>query len=142
MKAIRVLLVDDEESFLSPLVKRLTKRNFEVQSAVGGVRAIEKIEQSPVDVVVLDVKMPDMDGLTVLEKIKEIDPTVEVIMLTGHAGLDVALRGMRLGAFDYLIKPAELDELVYKLEDAAKMKACKEGTGECTIPQARSRGAE
>ena len=80
----------------------------------------------PVDVVVLDVKMPGMDGLTALREIKKRFPLVEVIMLTGHASMEVAIEGMEQGAFDYLMKPMDIDELLYKLQDAYKKKTLHE----------------
>lgn len=125
MNTIRVLVVDDEEGFITPLVKRLKKRKLDVTFATGGRQALAQIRESPVDVVVLDVKMPDMDGLTTLRNLKEIDPTVEVVMLTGHASLEAAMEGMRLGAFDYLMKPVGLDELIFKLEDAREHRLCR-----------------
>ena len=124
MKSIRVLVVDDEEGFITPLVKRLKKRKLDVTSATSGLQALEQIRHSPVDVVVLDVKMPDMDGLTTLRNLKEIDPRVEVVLLTGHASLEAAMEGMRLGAFDYLMKPVDIDELIFKLEDAREHQVC------------------
>jgi DNA-binding NtrC family response regulator len=133
MSRFRVLLVDDEEGFLAPLVKRLSKRKLDVSWATGGREALAKMRDSPVDVVVLDVKMPDLDGITTLAQMKKLDPSVEVIMLTGHASLEAAMEGMRLGAFDYLMKPADFDELFYKLEDAFKRKVCQEKTSECSI---------
>ena len=128
MNGIRVLVVDDEEGFVTPLVKRLKKRRLDVTFATGGRQALEQIRESPVDVVVLDVKMPDMDGLTTLKNLKQIDPTVEVVMLTGHASLEAAMEGMRLGAFDYLMKPVDIDELLFKLEDACKRRLCRNGS--------------
>jgi DNA-binding NtrC family response regulator len=128
MNGIRVLVVDDEEGFVTPLVKRLKKRRLDVTFATGGRQALEQLRESPVDVVVLDVKMPDMDGLTTLKNLKQIDPTVEVVMLTGHASLEAAMEGMRLGAFDYLMKPVDIDELLFKLEDACKRRLCRNGS--------------
>jgi DNA-binding NtrC family response regulator len=119
----KVLLVDDETDFVVPLSKRLRKRNLEVNSASSGQEALDYLSQSPCDVVVLDVKMPDMNGIETLRKIKEVAPLVEVIMLTGHANVEVAIEGMELGAFDYLMKPVEIDDLLYKLQDAYKKKS-------------------
>ncbi len=130
----RVLLVDDEVEFVETLVKRLRKRKLDVIAAFSGKAALELVQQQPVDVVVLDVKMPDMDGIQTLREIKRINPSVEVIMLTGHASLEVALQGMELGAFDYLMKPMDIDELLYKLQDAYKKKWCKQEEMECIIP--------
>lgn len=128
MSSVRVLLVDDEKDFLETLVKRLRKRGLDVLSASGGAQAVEIVGKEPIDVVVLDVKMPDMDGIETLGQIKKAAPGAEVIMLTGHADVEVALTGMELGAFDYLMKPADIDELTYKIQDAYKKKSCLEGT--------------
>jgi DNA-binding NtrC family response regulator len=126
MTAFRVLLVDDEPDFLRTLAKRLTRRGMAVEQANSGEAALERLEISPVDVVLLDVKMQGMDGLTALHQIKGRWPLIEVIMLTGHASVDVAIRGMELGAFDYLMKPVEFEELVYKMEDASRRKMHQE----------------
>jgi DNA-binding NtrC family response regulator len=132
----RVLLVDDETEFLETLVKRLKKRKLDVTSAESGREALEILKQTPIDVVVLDVRMPDMDGLETLREIKRIKPVVEVIMLTGHANVEVAIQGMELGAFDYLMKPMDIDELLYKLQDAYKRKWCLDEDAECKLPRA------
>jgi DNA-binding NtrC family response regulator len=121
-----VLLVDDEPDFLYPLVKRLAKRNLVIESAGSGQEALDIIQQKPIDVVVLDVKMPGMDGLQVLRKIKDGSGLIEVIMLSGHASLDAAIEGMENGAFDYLMKPVDFDELFFKLQDAYKKKVIQE----------------
>lgn len=134
MSDFRVLLVDDEVEFLETLVKRLKKRKLDVTAASGGKEALRILEEQPLDVVVLDVKMPDMDGIETLKEIKRIRPLVEVIMLTGHASVEVAIQGMELGAFDYLMKPMDIDELLYKLQDAYKKKWCSEDELECRIP--------
>lgn len=126
VEAIRVLLVDDEAEFLETLVKRLKKRRVDVQGVRSGEEALEFIRTQPVDVVVLDVKMPGMDGIQTLKAIKSMNPLVEVIMLTGHASVEVAIQGMELGAFDYLMKPMDIDELLYKVQDAYKKKALQE----------------
>ncbi|MDA8407399.1 MAG: response regulator [Deltaproteobacteria bacterium] len=123
MSEFKVLLVDDETDFVVPLSKRLRKRNLEVNSASSGQEALDYLSQSPCDVVVLDVKMPDMNGIETLRRIREIAPSVEVIMLTGHANVEVAIEGMELGAFDYLMKPVDIDDLLYKLQDAYKKKS-------------------
>ena len=118
MDAFSVLLVDDELEFLETLVKRLKKRNLAVQGVKSGEEALDWLSKESVDVVVLDVKMPGMDGIETLSRIKKSHPLVEVIMLTGHASMEVAIEGMELGAFDYLMKPMNIDELLYKLQDA------------------------
>ncbi|MYL84341.1 response regulator [Desulfovibrio aerotolerans] len=119
-ESVRVLLVDDEESYVETLRKRLMRRGLVVSMANSGEQALESLAENPVDVVLLDVKMPGMDGMETLTRIKAAHPRVEVIMLTGHANVDVAIRGMEQGAFDYLMKPAEMDDLYYKIQDAHK----------------------
>jgi len=120
-----VLLVDDEVPFVETLVKRLTKRDVRVDAAYSGQEALEKLAASGptrTDVVILDVKMPVMDGLETLVRIKEEHPLIEVIMLTGHATVESAIEGMKRGAYDYLMKPCELDVLMEKLNAAAEKK--------------------
>lgn len=126
MNEFKVLLVDDEEDFVHTLVKRLTRRKLDVRSALSGKEALKSASDFLPDVIVLDVKMPDMDGIETLKQIKMLCPATEVIMLTGHANVEVAIRGMELGAFDYLMKPIEIDELLYKLQDAYKKKCCNQ----------------
>ena len=121
-----VLFVDDEEDYLVTLLKRMRKRNVDVAGAGSGEEALAYLARHPADVVVLDVRMPGMDGIETLRKIKKTAPLTEVIMLTGHASLEVAREGMELGAFDYLMKPVDIDELLYKLEDAFKNKTIQE----------------
>jgi DNA-binding NtrC family response regulator len=116
------LLVDDEVEFLDTLVKRLNLRKVQTFGARSGPEALEFLDRNPVDVVVLDVKMPEMDGIDVLRAIKARHPLTEVVMLTGHASLEVAIEGMEAGAFDYLMKPINIDELLYKVQDAFKKK--------------------
>ncbi len=126
MEPIRVLIVDDEIEFLETLVKRLKKRKLEVSGVTSGEAALERLEEAPVDIVVLDVKMQGMSGLDTLREIKKKHALLEVIMLTGHANMEVAIQGMDLGAFDYLMKPIEIDELMYKIQDACKRKRLNE----------------
>jgi DNA-binding NtrC family response regulator len=122
MENFSVLLVDDEEDFLKTIIKRLSKRGINAEGATRGEEALAMLAEEPRDVVVLDVKMPGMGGLEVLKHIKTKWPTTEVIMLTGHASVDAAMEGMDCGAFDYLMKPADLEDLLYKLEDAYRKK--------------------
>ena len=122
MNNFNVLLVDDELEFLATLVKRLTKRGLNISTAKNGEDALKIIGGKVIDVVVLDVRMPGIGGIQTLREIKKKDPLMEVIMLTGHARLEVAIEGMELGAFDYLMKPTDIDELFYKLQDAFKKK--------------------
>jgi DNA-binding NtrC family response regulator len=120
LKALKVLFVDDEIDFLETLMKRMKKRGVDVAGVGSGEQALDYLNKQPVDVVVLDVRMPGIDGIQTLREIKRIDPLMEVIMLTGHASIEVAIEGMELGAFDYLMKPADIDELFYKIQDAFK----------------------
>jgi DNA-binding NtrC family response regulator len=126
---MNVLLVDDETEFLETLVKRLRKRKLIVHGVSGGEQALEDLKTNPVDIVILDVKMPGMSGLETLRRIKKEYPLTEVIMLTGHASMEVAIEGMDIGAFDYLMKPIDIDELLYKIQDAYKRKSLNEMTG-------------
>lgn len=126
MADIKVLLVDDEPDFMEPLTNRLTLRKLQVFNATNGADALKLLDEQSVDVVVLDVKMPGMSGLDVIRHIKKTHPLVEVIMLTGHANLEVSIEGMEAGAFDYLLKPAVIDELVYKIQDAYQKKTLQE----------------
>ena len=126
MDELNVLLVDDESEFLETLVKRLRKRKLNAVGVRRGEEALLKLNEMTVDVVVLDVKMPGMDGIETLRQIKKMYPLLEVIMLTGHANMEVAIEGMELGAFDYLMKPMEIDELLYKVQDAYQKKIIQE----------------
>jgi DNA-binding response OmpR family regulator len=113
-----ILLIDDETQFLATMGKRLRKRGFLVREAGSGLEGLRELELESAAVVVLDVGMPDMDGIQVLREIKLRFPQVQVLMLTGHADMEVALSGMAMGAFDYLMKPVELDVLVGKIREA------------------------
>jgi len=136
VESIRVLIVDDEVEFLEILVKRLRKRKLDVDGVTSGEAALERLKERPVDIVVLDVRMPGMSGLDTLREIRKGHGLLEVIMLTGHANVEVAMEGMDIGAFDYLMKPIEIDELVYKIQDACKRKRLNEKT-----ELAKTRGA-
>ncbi|OGP60119.1 MAG: two-component system response regulator [Deltaproteobacteria bacterium RBG_13_49_15] len=126
MNSFSVLLVDDEIDYVETLVKRMKKRHVGVSGVRSGEEALDFMEKNPIDVVVLDVRMPGMGGIETLRAIKQQFPIVEVIMLTGHASLEVAREGMELGAFDYLIKPINIDELLFKLQDANEKKMIQE----------------
>jgi DNA-binding NtrC family response regulator len=114
----RVLLVDDEEEFVETLAQRLEVRDFEVATAFNGAEALERLEDREIDVVVLDLQMPGVDGIQVLQEIKKRKPLIEVIMLTGHATVETAIEGMKLGAFDFLTKPTETEDLLEKIARA------------------------
>jgi DNA-binding NtrC family response regulator len=127
MTLARVLLVDDETPFIEALSKRLSKRDLLVVTATSGPEALDKLKtDSPIDVVVLDVKMPGMDGTETLRAIKRDYPLVEVIMLTGHATVDSAIEGMKPGAWDYLMKPCDMDILMGKVREAKAKKSKQE----------------
>jgi DNA-binding NtrC family response regulator len=127
MTAMRVMLVDDEAPFVEALMKRLVKRSLDVTPAFSGKEALERLENDDgIDVVILDVKMPVMDGIDTLREIKRNYPLVEVIMLTGHATVETAIEGMRYGAYDYLMKPCEMDTLITKVAEAGAKKATHE----------------
>jgi two-component system, OmpR family, response regulator len=122
MNTMRVLIVDDEDDFRETIVKRLNARKIETEGAASGIRALEILHDRDVDVVVLDVKMPEMDGIETLRRIKKMKPETEVIMLTGHASVEFGLKGMQLGAFDYVMKPAPLNELLETIGQAYNKK--------------------
>ena len=130
MAGIRILLIDDEAQFVATTAKRLRKRDFFVLEAGGGREGLRHLEAALVDVVVLDVGMPDMDGIQVLREIKMHFPQVQVLMLTGHADMEVAISGMAMGAFDYLMKPVDLNVLVGKIQAAcSRNRKVGEGSG-------------
>ncbi len=119
----KVLLVDDEAPFVETLAKRLSKRDLTILTAFSGAEALQKLDgEAGIDVVVLDVKMPGMDGIETLKAIKNIHPLVEVIMLTGHATVESAIEGMRWGALDYLMKPCDIEVLMVKVQEAKSKK--------------------
>jgi len=123
MLETKLLLVDDEEAFVAAMDKRLTMRNMKITVAYTGEEGLQKLGDDPdIDVVLLDVKMPGVDGIATLREIKNKHPMTEVIMLTGHATVESAIEGMKLGAFDYLMKPCDMDELVAKVEEAKNKK--------------------
>ena len=127
MTAPFIMLVDDEVSFVETMAKRLGMRNIETISAFSGEECLEALKtHQTLDVIVLDVKMPGMDGIETLKKIKKEFPLIEVIMLTGHATVESGIRGMKLGAYDFLMKPCDIEELVGKLEEATKKKRAHE----------------
>lgn len=118
METINLLIVDDEEKFLTSIAKLLGKRGFEVFTALNAGDALRMLETHPIHVALLDVKMPGMDGISLLQQIKKRFPLVEVVMLTGHATFESAVTGLKKGASDYLMKPASPGELIQKLEEA------------------------
>jgi DNA-binding NtrC family response regulator len=125
MPGFRVLLVDDETIFTKNMSKLLKNRGYEVTAVNSGDAAIRELEQNRFDVMVLDLKMPGMDGITTLKESVKLGLFVETLILTGHGSIDTALEAMKLGAYDYLTKPCEIDELVAKIEAAWEKKEGK-----------------
>lgn len=117
-KPIRLLLIDDEVGYVNVLSNRLSKRNFQVGKATNGSEAFQILRRSDFDVAVLDLKMEDMDGIEILKILKKMAPELVVIMLTGHGSAEAAREGIKEGAYDYLTKPCELDELIRKIQEA------------------------
>ncbi len=124
----RVLLVDDEVVFTTNMSKILSRRGFEVRAVNDGESAIEAIEDEEYDVVVLDLRMPGMDGIAALKVMKRKRPLLEVIILTGHGSVESGIQGMNLGAFDYAMKPIQINELQEKIEEAFARKLLQEKT--------------
>ena len=126
MNKPRILLVDDEARFRDNLAKLLGAQGLSVTALASGAAALEELKARPFDVVVLDIRMPGMDGLATLAEIKKIAPGVEVIILSGHASLDAAVEINRLGGYDYLMKPCPLEELLLKIDAAYEKKVERE----------------
>ncbi len=127
MPSLKVMIVDDEVPFVETISKRLTKRDLEVVQAFSGTEALNWLaKDTGIDVIILDVKMPGMDGIETLREIKKSYPLVEVIMLTGHATVDSAIEGMRQGAYDYLMKPCNMDDLITQIAEAGAKKGSHE----------------
>ncbi|MFZ2446156.1 MAG: response regulator [Syntrophobacteraceae bacterium] len=119
----RILLVDDEEGYVVVLAKRLARREFEVKTALSGPEAIRVLRNESFDLAVLDLKMEGMDGIAVLKVFKAMEPNMPVIILTGHGSETAAREGLKFGAFDYLVKPCDLSQLVARIRDACGSKA-------------------
>ncbi len=117
---IKLLLVDDEKGFADIIAKRMSKRDINVTKAYSGVEALQAIRKANFDVAVLDLKMEDMDGIEILKIFKKMDPDLAVIMLTGHGSEAAARDGIKFGAFDYLTKPCDLEELIKKIQEAVQ----------------------
>lgn len=118
----KVLIVDDEKDFVQMFSLRLQAQGEKVSTAYSGKEALEVLARVPIDVVILDIRMPGMDGIDTLKQMKITHPLVEVILLTGHGSTETAVEGMKLGAFDYLMKPAEFEEIQLKVEKARQRK--------------------
>jgi DNA-binding NtrC family response regulator len=122
----RVLIVDDEERFRTTLRKLLGVRGLDAADVGSAREAFEAIRENPFDVVLLDVKMPEMDGIEALAEIKKENPQIEVIILTGHASVDAAIEIMKLGGYEYMLKPCAIDELMLKIEAAFERKLARQ----------------
>jgi len=127
MDAFRVLVVDDEKDFVETLVTRLKGRNVDAFGVTSGEEAVELLKRTPFDVVILDIRMPGgMDGISALREMKKAQPGTEVILLTGHATVESSIQGLEVGAFDFLVKPVHLDELIEKIAQALERKDARE----------------
>jgi DNA-binding NtrC family response regulator len=122
----RILVVDDEQAFAESLAERLELRGYDATTVFNGTDAVAKVSEANYDVVILDVFMPDKGGLEVLKEIKAIKPLTEVVMLSGHSEVETAIEGMRAGAYHFLLKPAESDDLLSKIDEAHQRKAQQE----------------
>ncbi len=125
----KVLIVDDEERFRTTLGKLLTVKGLQVDNVGSAREALALLGENNYDVILLDVKMPEMSGVEALAEIKKINSGIEVIILTGHASVDVAMEIMKLGGYDYLLKPCPVEELLAKIETAYDRKREREGRG-------------
>ena len=127
MGIANVLLVDDEIEFVETFSERLVMRDLEISKAFSGEEALQVLESNKnIEVVILDVKMPGMDGIETLAQIKSKYPLIEVIMLSGHTDVESAIDGMKRGAFDYLMKPCDMDQIIAKVTEAATKKQLHE----------------
>ncbi len=115
MENVKVLLVDDEKDFVEALAERLKLRDFSIRVCFDGEAAVKIVQEEAVDIIILDVQMPGLDGIAALREIKQLAPLIEVIMLTGHGTVQTAIDGMKLGAFDYILKPVKNEDLVDKI---------------------------
>jgi two-component system, OmpR family, response regulator len=122
MGTARILLVDDEVAFANNIAKLISKRGYEVMTVYNGESAIKAVEENEFDVIVLDLKMPGLDGMATLKQIKKRQPQVEVIILTGHGSMDSGIDGIQLGAFDFIMKPVRFDDLHESIRQAFQRK--------------------
>lgn len=118
MSRIRVLVVDDEQDFLKLIKRRLTRRNLDVETAPSGEEALERLGREAFDVVILDVRMPGLDGIETLKEIRKRFRNTEVIMLTGHGSMQSGIEGISHGAYDYILKPFSIDDLIERIRAA------------------------
>ena len=133
MKGCKILLVDDEVVFTANMSKLLARRGYKATAVNSGDAAIQALEKENFDVIVLDLKMPGMDGLSTLKEIKKLGLFTETLILTGHGSIDTALEAIKLGAYDYLTKPCGIDDLMGKIEAACQKKDCTQNK-DCLSP--------
>lgn len=127
MAAITLLIVDDQQDFIEILAQRLVKRGYTVKTATDGGTALRQLQDDEtIEVVILDVAMPGMSGIETLQAIKSHHTLIEVIMLTGHATVDTAVDAIKLGAFNYLTKPCEIEDLIFQVQEAVQRKRARE----------------
>lgn len=126
MEKFRVLVIDDEVDFVETIVKRLRDRGLEAEGALSGPEGLQLLDNKEFDVIILDVKMPKMNGIETLREIKKKSPLVEVIMLTGHGSVESGIRGLQLGAFNFVMKPVPLNELLKQMTQAYERKLIEE----------------
>ena len=129
MEKIKILLVDDEPDVTRILSKRLGRRGYECQAAANGQEAVDAMAQFVFGVIIMDVKMPVMDGMSALQIIHSRWPKTQIILLSGHADMQLAVQAMTEGAFGYLMKPVDIDELLFKIEDAVTQVRLEAGQG-------------
>ena len=129
MEKIKILLVDDEPDVTRILSKRLGRRGYECQAAANGQEAVDAMAQIVFGVIIMDVKMPVMDGMSALQIIHSRWPKTQIILLSGHADMQLAVQAMSEGAFGYLMKPVDIDELLFKIEDAVTQARLEAGQG-------------
>jgi DNA-binding NtrC family response regulator len=129
MKDARILLVDDEVVFANNMSKLLTRRGYQVKAVNSGDEALRALMDNPFDVMVLDLKMPGMDGIATMQEMRKLGLFTEILILTGHGSIDTALEAIQLGAYDYVTKPVEIAELLSKIEAAFERKTIKDKKG-------------
>lgn len=123
MEPLNVLIVDDEEDFVLALAERLRMRGFQVEATTSSDDALRLVREDDFHVVILDVRMPGINGVTLMSEIRRKRPQVRFILVTGHGSASDAMRGMEEGAFDYLMKPVDIEELTNKIRKAAQQRA-------------------
>jgi DNA-binding NtrC family response regulator len=126
MKKARILIVDDEEAFANNIAKLIAKRGYDIKAVYNGLSALTALDEDDFDVIILDLKMPGLDGLATLKIIKGKKPNVEVIILTGHGSMESGIDGIELGAFDFIMKPVRFDDLYEKIRQAYQRKLVHE----------------